>query len=67
MRVLLVQPPIQDFYQTDIKNVFRILREVSGKNFAIDKDVSGKVTLTLDKPGQRQVLCGQTLSVDGGR
>lgn len=39
-----------DFYQTDIKNVFRILREVSGKNFAIDKDVTGKVTLTLDKP-----------------
>jgi type IV pilus assembly protein PilQ len=39
-----------DFYQTDIKNVFRILREVSGMNFAIDKDVSGKVTLTLDKP-----------------
>jgi type IV pilus assembly protein PilQ len=39
-----------DFYQTDIKNVFRILREVSGKNFAIDQDVSGKVTLTLDKP-----------------
>lgn len=39
-----------DFYDTDIKNVFRILREVSGKNFAIDKDVTGKVTLTLDKP-----------------
>jgi type IV pilus assembly protein PilQ len=39
-----------DFFQTDIKNVFRILREVSGKNFAIDDDVSGKVTLTLDKP-----------------
>ena len=39
-----------DFFQTDIKNVFRILREVSGKNFAIDKDVNGKVTLTLDKP-----------------
>ncbi len=39
-----------DFFQTDIKNVFRILRDVSGKNFAIDKDVSGKVTLTLDKP-----------------
>ena len=29
-----------DFYETDIKNVFRILREVSGNNFAIDKDVS---------------------------
>jgi type IV pilus assembly protein PilQ len=39
-----------DFYQTDIKNVFRILREVSGKNFAIDKDVTGSVTLTLDQP-----------------
>ncbi len=39
-----------DFYDTDIKNVFRILREVSGKNFAIDKDVSGKVTMTLEKP-----------------
>lgn len=39
-----------DFYETDIKNVFRILREVSGKNYAIDKDVSGKVTLSLDKP-----------------
>jgi type IV pilus assembly protein PilQ len=39
-----------DFYDTDIKNVFRILREVSGKNFAIDKDVSGKVTMTLDQP-----------------
>ena len=39
-----------DFFETDIKNVFRIIREVSGKNFAIDKDVTGKVTLTLDKP-----------------
>lgn len=39
-----------DFYETDIKNVFRILKEVSGKNFAIDKDVSGKVTLSFEKP-----------------
>lgn len=39
-----------DFYETDIKNVFRILREVSKKNFAIDKGVSGKVTLTLETP-----------------
>ncbi|MBW2590774.1 MAG: AMIN domain-containing protein, partial [Deltaproteobacteria bacterium] len=39
-----------DFYETDIKNVFRIIREISGKNFAIDKDVTGKVTLTLDTP-----------------
>ncbi len=39
-----------DFYETDVKSVFRILKEVSGKNFAVDKDVAGKVTLTLDKP-----------------
>ncbi|MEW5910030.1 MAG: type IV pilus secretin PilQ [Thermodesulfobacteriota bacterium] len=39
-----------DFYETDIKNVFRILKEVSRQNFAIDNDVSGKVTLSFDKP-----------------
>ena len=39
-----------DFYETDIKNVFRILKEVSGKNFAVDPNVTGKVTLTLEKP-----------------
>ena len=36
-----------DFYKTDIKNVFRILRSVAGANFAIDDDVEGKVTLTF--------------------
>ena len=39
-----------DFFDTDIKNVFRILKSVSGKNFAIDKDVTGKVTLSLQDP-----------------
>ncbi|MFP4307519.1 MAG: type IV pilus secretin PilQ [Desulfococcaceae bacterium] len=39
-----------DFFETDVRNVFRILREVSGMNFAIDKDVTGKVTLTLAQP-----------------
>ncbi|WP_212637729.1 type IV pilus secretin PilQ [Desulfocicer vacuolatum] len=39
-----------DFFETDIKNVFRILRTVSGENFAIDKDVTGNVTLALDQP-----------------
>ncbi len=39
-----------DFYETDVKNVFRILRTVSGKNFAIGDDVTGKVTMTLDEP-----------------
>jgi type IV pilus assembly protein PilQ len=39
-----------NFFETDIKNVFRILMDISGKNFAIDKDVSGKVTLSFEKP-----------------
>ena len=39
-----------DFYDTDIKNVFRILMQISGNNFAVDKDVTGKVTLSLDNP-----------------
>ncbi len=39
-----------DFFETDIKNVFRILAGVSKKNLAVDKDVSGNVTLSLDKP-----------------
>lgn len=39
-----------DFYETDIKNVFRILRSVGKLNFAIDKNVDGKVTLTLEDP-----------------
>jgi len=33
-----------DFYDTDIKNVFRILMEISGKNFAIEKTLGPLVT-----------------------
>jgi type IV pilus assembly protein PilQ len=39
-----------DFFETNIKNVFRILQQVSGKNFAIDPNVSGSVTLSFQKP-----------------
>ena len=39
-----------DFYDMDIRNVFRILREISGRSFAIDKNVTGKVSLKFDKP-----------------
>jgi type IV pilus assembly protein PilQ len=39
-----------DFYDMDIRNVFRILREISGKSFAIDKNVGGKVSLRFDTP-----------------
>ena len=39
-----------NFFDTDIRNVFRIIGEISGENFAIDKNVSGKVTLQFDRP-----------------
>ncbi len=39
-----------DFFKTDIKNVFKILQQVSGKNYAVDKNVTGEVTISLEKP-----------------
>lgn len=39
-----------DFFETDIRNVFRIIQTVSKKNFAIDTDVKGKVTMRMDEP-----------------
>ena len=39
-----------NFYEAGIKNVFQTLKGVSGKNFAIDKDVTGKVTMFLETP-----------------
>lgn len=44
------EPIALDFYETDIKNVFRILKEISGQNFAVDKGVTGRVTLALEQP-----------------
>ncbi len=44
------EPIALDFYKTDIRNVIRIIRDVSGENFAIDKDVSGSVTLSFVNP-----------------
>jgi hypothetical protein len=54
-----------DFYDTDIKNVFRILRSVSGLNFAVDKDVQGKVTLTLEKPVPWDQVLDLVLKMNG--
>ncbi len=39
-----------DFFDTDIRNVFKIIKTVSGYNFAIDNDVRGRVTLSLEDP-----------------
>lgn len=41
---------ILNFHDTDIRNVFRVLADVSGDNFAVDKNVTGRVTLALEKP-----------------
>jgi type IV pilus assembly protein PilQ len=54
-----------DFYDTDIKNVFRILRSVSGLNFAVDKDVQGKVTMTLEKPVPWDQVLDLVLKMNG--
>lgn len=43
-------PIALDFYETDIRNVIRILQEVSGRNFAVDRNVVGVVTLSFKKP-----------------
>ncbi|OEU45583.1 MAG: hypothetical protein BBJ60_00935 [Desulfobacterales bacterium S7086C20] len=45
-----------DFQDADIHNIFRILHEVSGKNFVIGEDVTGKVTLKLVNVPWDQVL-----------
>lgn len=54
-----------DFYETDIKNVFRILRQVSNENFAVDKDVTGNVTLSLEKPVPWDQVLDLVLKMNG--
>ncbi len=50
------QPVSLDFQDADIKNVFRILAEVSGFNFVVSEGVKGKVTLKLDNVPWDQAL-----------
>jgi len=45
-----------NFQDADIRNIFRILHEVSGKNFVIGGDVQGKITLKLVDVPWDQVL-----------
>jgi type IV pilus secretin PilQ/predicted competence protein len=54
-----------DFYETDIKNVFRMLKNVAGINFAIDKDVEGKVTLSLEDPVPWDQILDLVLKMNG--
>ena len=60
-----------DFQDADIRHVFRILHEISGKNFVIGDDVKGRVTLRLDNVPWDQVLdlildMNKLDSVEGG-
>ena len=45
-----------NFQDADIRNIFRILHEVSGKNFVIGGDVQGRITLKLVNVPWDQVL-----------
>ena len=40
----------------DVKQVFRLFHEISGLNFVLDPDVSGKVTIVLDRVPWDQAL-----------
>lgn len=37
-----------DFVDADVRNVLRILTDISGKNLVVADDVKGKVTMKLD-------------------
>jgi len=43
-----VQRVTFDFIDADVRNVLRILAEVSKKNIVISDDVKGKITMKLD-------------------
>nr|HID59889.1 type IV pilus secretin family protein [Desulfobacterales bacterium] len=45
-----------DFHDADIRNVIRILTDISGQNIVIDPDVSGRITLRLKEVPWDQVL-----------
>ncbi|MDL2286435.1 type IV pilus secretin PilQ [Desulfococcaceae bacterium OttesenSCG-928-F15] len=54
-----------DFYNADIRNVFRILQHISGQNFAIDKDVTGRVTMSLENPVPWDQILSLVLRMNG--
>jgi len=39
-----------NFHETDIKDVFSILGDISGNDFILDKNVIGKITLVMADP-----------------
>jgi type IV pilus assembly protein PilQ len=45
-----------DFMEADVRNVLRILAEISGRNIVISDDVKGKVTMKLDNIAWSEAL-----------
>ncbi len=54
-----------DFHETNIHNVFRILQPISGKNYAIDPDVTGRVSITMEKPVPWDQVLDLILTMNG--
>jgi type IV pilus assembly protein PilQ len=50
------KPISLDLVDADLKNVLRLLADISGTNIAIEPDVTGKVTLKVDQVPWDQVL-----------
>lgn len=56
VKVYTGKPISLDLQEADIKNVLRLLADVSGANIVIEPDVSGKVTLRVNRVPWDQVL-----------
>jgi len=54
-----------DFHETNIKNVFRILQPISGKNYAIDPDVEGTVSISMERPVPWDQVLDLILTMNG--
>ena len=54
-----------DFHETNIKNVFRILQPISGKNYAVDPDVTGTVSIAMEKPVPWDQVLDLILTMNG--
>ncbi len=54
-----------DVHEMDIYRIFTILKRASGKNFAVNDDVKGKVTLTFTNPVHWKTILNVVLKMNG--
>jgi type IV pilus assembly protein PilQ len=52
-------------YKADIRNVFNILQEVSGKNYAIDQNVTGEFSGSISNPAPWDQILDLVLRMNG--